>query len=283
MRPLTATSVTSSSFTRLTKPHPTRTLAYLKRPSSSSAPKSLTNKPLSTTTAHRSLVKPQAQTTTSNRNIKIPSPTAATMSTPISANAVLDLIKARRTYYALNKELTISKERVEEIVKDALRHVPSSFNAQSNRVLVLFGAEHDKLWDATSEILKAIVPADSWQHTANRMAGFKAGAATVLFFEDQDVINNMQETIPLYADKFPTWANQSNAMLQFTVWTALEAEGLGANLQHYNPLIDQRVTAEWNLPVSWKLNAQLVVGGRAGEPGPKDFLPLEQMYKVAGN
>ncbi|RYP28096.1 hypothetical protein DL767_007353 [Monosporascus sp. MG133] len=283
MRPLTVTSVASTSFTRLTKPHPTRTLAYLKRPSSSSAPKSLSNRPLSTTTAQRSLVKPQAQTTTSNRNIKIPSPTAATMSTPISANAVLDLIKARRTYYALNKELTISKERFEEIVKEALRHVPSSFNSQSNRVLVLFGADHDKLWDATSEILKAIVPADSWQHTAARIAGFKAGAATVLFFEDQDVVNAMQEKFALYADKFPIWANQSDAMLQFTLWTALEAEGLGANLQHYNPLIDQRVTAEWNLPLSWKLNAQLVVGGRAGEPGPKDFLPLEQIYKVAGN
>lgn len=72
-------------------------------------------------------------------------------------------------------------------------------------------------------------------------------------------------------------------MLQFTVWTALEAEGLGANLQHYNPLIDQRVAAEWKVPESWKLNAQLVIGGRAGEAGPKDFLPLEKIYKSAGN
>jgi predicted oxidoreductase (fatty acid repression mutant protein) len=92
----------------------------------------------------------------------------------------------------------------------------------------------------------------------------------------------MQEKFAIYADKFPIWASQSNAMLQYTVWTALEAEGLGANLQHYNPLIDQKVAAEWNVPESWKLNAQLVIGGRAGEPGPKDFMPIEQRFKAFG-
>lgn len=95
------------------------------------------------------------------------------------ADGFLELVKARRTYYALNKELTISKERIQEIVKEALLHVPSSFNSQSNRVLVLFGADHDKLWEITSEVLKPIVPADAWQHTADRMNLFKAGAGTV--------------------------------------------------------------------------------------------------------
>ncbi|KAG7103958.1 putative nitroreductase HBN1 like protein [Verticillium longisporum] len=68
-------------------------------------------------------------------------------------------------------------------------------------------------------------------------------------------------------------------MLQFSVWTALEAEGFGANLQHYNPLIDEKVAAEWSVPSSWKLNAQLVFGGKTGETGPKDFKPLEETFK----
>jgi predicted oxidoreductase (fatty acid repression mutant protein) len=99
--------------------------------------------------------------------------------TPIKADSVLDLIKARRTYYALNKDLTITPARIQEIVKEALRQVPSSFNSQSNRVIVLFGAEHDKLWDLTSEALKPIVPADAWEGTAGKMAMFKAAAGTV--------------------------------------------------------------------------------------------------------
>lgn len=73
-------------------------------------------------------------------------------------------------------------------------------------------------------------------------------------------------------------------MLQFAVWTALEAEGLGASLQHYNPLVDARVAEEWKVPVTWKLTAQLVFGGRAStEPLPeKTFLPLEEKLKVFG-
>ena len=92
----------------------------------------------------------------------------------------------------------------------------------------------------------------------------------------------MQQKFPLYADKFPIWALQSDAMLQFTLWTALEAEGLGANLQHYNPLIDSRVASEWKIPDNWQLNAQLVFGGRTGAAGPKDQLPIEDRVKVFG-
>lgn len=101
-------------------------------------------------------------------------------STQISANAVLDLIKNRRTYYPLSKDLgSLTVERINEIVKEALQHVPSSFNSQSNRVVVLFGAEHDKLWDITSATLKAIVPEDAWASTEGRMAMFKGAAGTV--------------------------------------------------------------------------------------------------------
>lgn len=60
-------------------------------------------------------------------------------------------------------------------------------------------------------------------------------------FEDDTVIRSMQKEFELYKDNFPVWANQSNGMLQFAVWTALELEGLGASLQHYNPLIDDEV------------------------------------------
>jgi uncharacterized protein len=134
---------------------------------------------LTTTPSYCKLVRPQEDTTTSNQNIKIPTPKTATMSTPISANALIDIIKNRRSYYQLNKELVISKDRIQEIVKDGLWHVPSSFNSQSTRVVVLFGADHDKLWDITTSVLKGIVPEDKWQPTANKMAMFKAAAASV--------------------------------------------------------------------------------------------------------
>ncbi|KAK8017547.1 nitroreductase [Apiospora rasikravindrae] len=203
--------------------------------------------------------------------------------TPINANSVLDLIKNRRTYYPLSKDLPISKERVSEIVKEAVLHTPSSFNAQSNRVVVLLGADHEKLWDIATDILKAIVPAEAFEATAGKMNMFKGAAGTVLFFEDEKTVQKQQSDYPMYADKFPGWATQSDAMLQFVIWTALEAEGaIGANLQHYNPLINEKVAAQWNIPSDWKLNAQLVFGGKTGEAGPKSQIPVEERVKVFG-
>lgn len=89
---------------------------------------------------------------------------------------------------------------------------------------------------------------------------------------------------PSYADRFPVWAAHSDAMLQFAVWTALEAEGLGANIQHYNPAIDSQVAAQWNVPAEWKLQAQIVFGGKAGPVAltDKTFLPVEDKLKVFG-
>lgn len=199
--------------------------------------------------------------------------------TKLSADGFLAYIQNRRSYYPLSKDLPLSNTQVDKIVADALQAVPSSFNSQSNRVVVLHGSHHEKFWTITHEVLESIVPADAFKATADKLAMFKAAAGTVLFFEDQDVVNGLQEKFAPYADKFPVWADQSVGMLQHTIWTALEAEGLGANLQHYNPLVDARVAAEWKTPESWKLNAQLVFGGVTGDAGPKETSALETKFK----
>ncbi|MDF2924017.1 MAG: nitroreductase [Paenibacillaceae bacterium] len=69
-------------------------------------------------------------------------------------------------------------------------------------------------------------------------------------------------------------------MLQFAVWTALALEGLGASLQHYNPLIDAEVSKVWNIPASWKLTAQMPFGAVAAPPAEKQFQPLEDRLKL---
>lgn len=69
-------------------------------------------------------------------------------------------------------------------------------------------------------------------------------------------------------------------MLQYVIWTALELEGLGASLQHYNPLIDEEVKKEWQIPSNWKLIAQMPFGKPTAEAGAKEFQPLEDRVKV---
>ena len=53
--------------------------------------------------------------------------------------------QARRSIYALNKNLPISIDEINHIVEHALLHTPSSFNSQSTRMVILHNAEHDKL------------------------------------------------------------------------------------------------------------------------------------------
>lgn len=69
-------------------------------------------------------------------------------------------------------------------------------------------------------------------------------------------------------------------MLEYIIWTALEAEGAGASLQHYNPLIDAAVKQEWKLPESWMLLAQMPVGSVEAPAGEKTFLPIDERVKI---
>ncbi|NLD05714.1 MAG: nitroreductase, partial [Synergistaceae bacterium] len=72
----------------------------------------------------------------------------------------------------------------------------------------------------------------------------------------------------------------SAGMHQFVIWTALSAEGLGASLQHYNPVIDNAVKKEWNIPEKWKLLAQMPFGKPVDKPEDKEVVPLEERVKV---
>jgi len=104
----------------------------------------------------------------------------------------------------------------------------------------------------------------------------------VLFFEDQTVVKQLMNDFSLYADNFPVWSNQSNGMLQFAVWTALQSEGLGSSLLHYNELVEEDVKKEWKLDPSWKLLAQMPFGSVEAPAGEKSFIPIEDRVKVFG-
>ena len=84
---------------------------------------------------------------------------------------------------------------------------------------------------------------------------------------------------------FGSWSSQTSAIHQFILWTALTSAGMGANLQHYNPLIDAKVAAAWNIPTDWTLVAQLVFGKPTAPPKDKSVVmkaPLEKRHAVYG-
>jgi len=191
-----------------------------------------------------------------------------------------EAIQNRRSHYAIGKEKVLSDEEIIRLIEDAVKYAPTAFNSQSARAVVLLGAEHEKLWNETMEILRAIVPAKSFAPTEEKINSFRSGYGTVLYFEDQSVVSGLQKQFPLYKDNFPVWSLESSGMLQFIVWTALESKGYGASLQHYNPLIDEKVAANWNIPKEWKLLGQMPFGKPTASPDEKTFLPLDERVKV---
>ncbi|KZO94018.1 Nitroreductase [Calocera viscosa TUFC12733] len=148
------------------------------------------------------------------------------------SESFFDLVKARRSYYALSNKSPLTAEKIVKILQESLLFVPSAFNSQSSRVVVVFGKEHEALWDLVLEVLKPVAPPEQYPRTIEKVnACFKSGFGTVLFFEDNASVIDMQEKFPLYQDRFPTWAQHTSGMLQYIVWLAFEKEGLGASLQ----------------------------------------------------
>ena len=197
-------------------------------------------------------------------------------------NSYIAALKKRRTQYALGKNLPISQDATAELIREAIKHSPSSFNSQSSRAVILFGAESDKLWNLVKEELRKIVPADAFADTEAKINSFAAGAGTVLFFEDQNVVKGLQENFALDADNFPIWSEQAGGMAQLSVWSALANENIGASLQHYNPLIDAEAAKAWGIPSSWKLRAQMPFGSNEQAFGDKAFMDDAERFKVFG-
>ncbi|MDF2610531.1 MAG: hypothetical protein K0R92_2005 [Lachnospiraceae bacterium] len=189
-------------------------------------------------------------------------------------------VAERRTYYGISKEAVVADDKLIEIIEHSVKHTPSAFNSQGARVVILLGEKHDRLWNITEDALRKVVPADQFASTEEKIISFRNGYGTILYFEDQSVIKGLQEQFALYKDNFPVWAQQSNGMLQFVIWTAIEAEGYGASLQHYAELIEADVRAEWNIPDNWKMIAQMPFGKPVNPPQEKVYQPLDSRVRI---
>lgn len=211
----------------------------------------------------------------------LPEPERTPWAASVSAEDFLSLAKARRTIYTLGKDLPIAEETVIDLIKEAIRQAPSAFNSQSSRALILLGKEHDRFWALVREQLRKVIPAESFHATSDKLDGFSAAAGSVLFFEDQEVVTALQRQYIAYADHFPVWSEQSSGIAQYAVWLALAEKSIGANLQHYNPLIDMDVRQAWNIPESWKLRAEMNFGGIVTAADEKTFIDDDKRFIVA--
>jgi len=209
------------------------------------------------------------------------------MAAKIPTDEYLKAVNYRRTVYGLNDKPTISDDRIVEIIKNVQLTSPSAYNTQSGRITVLLGAPHKKLWKMIDEIATPIVTQHAGEDTAkfmqSRFTSFGAAYGSVLFWEDGATRAKAEETHKASAHMFGQWGEHSNAMAQVQIWTALELEGLGANLQHLNaiPPVEEAIRKEWNIPADWSLKAHLNFGGLAQEhPARPDKISVDETVTV---
>ena len=200
----------------------------------------------------------------------------------IMSRSFKEALEHRRSYYHITNSSPIPDEELRGILEFGLQHVPSAFNSQSTRIVLLLGENHKKLWMITKEILRQrVASADAFARTEAKIdTSFAAGYGTVLFFENMAVVKKLQASFPTYKDRFPVWAQQTSAMHQLAIWSMLEDVGFGASLQHYNPLIDKKVEEEWGINPDWELIAQMPFGVPLQLPENKADSSLEDKLIV---
>ena len=80
-----------------------------------------------------------------------------------------EALKNRRTYYSITDQSPIPDQEIECIINLAVRHVPSAFNSQSTRVVLLLGKSHKKLWNIVRDALRKIVPGEAFAKTEEKI------------------------------------------------------------------------------------------------------------------
>lgn len=193
---------------------------------------------------------------------------------------LLELAQKRRSCYALGNHIALTPPQITELVEACVKQAPSAFNAQSARVLILLDEQHQRFWHLIKTALQKIVPPENFAPTEEKITGFSKAVGTLLFYEDWLAVEALQRRFPLYKDSFPIWAYQSNGMLEYLIWLALAEQNIGANLQHYNGLIDDEIARSFQVHSTWKLVAQMPFGNVVSPPKEKDFLPPNMRVRV---
>ncbi len=187
----------------------------------------------------------------------------------------------RRSIYALGDNLSQTPEEIFDLVKQTIKNSPTAFNSQTVRAVVLFGKSSDKVWEIVEDALRKIAKSpDAFEKTKAKIDSFKAGYGTILYFTDTAIVHQLENDYPSYAANFANWAEQGLGGAQQAVWTALAEQGIGASLQHYNPLIDDAIHQTFNLPADWQLRAEMPFGSIEAPAGEKAHLDDEEMFKL---
>lgn len=191
----------------------------------------------------------------------------------------LDLVKTRRSNYnILNSLGDNTEEDIINLVETVTKHCPTPYNIQSNRAYILFGDKHRLFWDLVKEVLLEKIGEERFKKTKEKIESqFQSGYGTILIYEDTNVVDDYVEEFGQVAKSF---VPQASGHYQAQIWLGLKSMNLGSSLQHYNPIVDERVYEALGVQRHHRLIAQIPFGAYETEPDQKEFKNPEKMVKV---
>ncbi|HOJ44974.1 MAG TPA: nitroreductase family protein [Bacilli bacterium] len=194
----------------------------------------------------------------------------------------LDALRSRRSNYDLTDKTSIPISELEDLLAQTLELSPTGFNSQSSRIVVLVEQKHQMFWDLVlAGIKKEIGDTPSFAKSQEKIANLRRSAGTILFYEDENVNDELKQRFPLYAHNIGLWSEQSQGMLQMSVWTLLADHGMGASLQHYSELVATPLAQALNIDPKWRLIGQMPFGVPASTPQPKSKIPGRHRLIIA--
>ena len=198
----------------------------------------------------------------------------------LSESAHIQQIKQRKSVQKLGKKLPHEPAYLIELIQSAVKSSPSVINSQTTRIVILLEKAHADFWNLVKEIQRTQVPEQFFSAIEHKIDQSLAAYGTVLFFEDQSILQNLQKNLAINAEQLPSWSAHSAGMAQYAVWTALADEGIGAHFNYYNPAIDYRVSQHLQINPHWKLQTQMVFGSIEQVIENTTMLPNEAEFMV---
>ncbi len=193
-----------------------------------------------------------------------------------------EALERRHSHYSLAPEWVSPKTEVENLLADVLNLVPSHFNSQTVRIVLVTENKHKEHWQIIENALIEAIGEERYnKQTKDKIhSAFMSGIGTILFFDDTKVTEGLQNNLPAYASYFPQWATQVQGSHQFATWIGLTELGFGASLQHYLGLADDKIKEHINAPKEWNFIGHMPFGKPTSTPEKKEKRPISELLKV---
>src|SRR5699024_8867740 len=95
------------------------------------------------------------------------------------------------------------------LVKTTIQQSPTAIHSQTVRAVVLFGEKSNKVWNIVEANLRKVVDDDeAFKNTQAKIASFRAGFGTILYFTNTPKVHELEEAFTLYNDNSATWEEQ---------------------------------------------------------------------------